>query len=72
MVFAEPHWMNDEDWETACSIKDSGANAIVLLGGLSKYFKIFIVGNFFSHIIYVSMKKGEPEISILHLKEETK
>lgn len=37
-----------------------------------KYFKIFIVGNFFSHIIYVSMKKGEPEISILHLKEETK
>ena len=37
-----------------------------------KNFKIFIVGNFFSHIIYVSMKKGEPEISILHLKEETK
>lgn len=37
-----------------------------------KNFKIFIVGNFFSHIIYVSMKKGESEISILHLKEETK
>lgn len=41
-------------------------------GKCPKYFKIFIVGNFFSHIIYVSMKKGEPEISILHLKEETK
>lgn len=37
-----------------------------------KKVKIFIVGNFFSHIIYVSMKKGEPEISIFHLKEETK
>lgn len=41
-------------------------------GFLAKKVKIFIVGNFFSHIIYVSMKKGEPEISILHLKEETK
>lgn len=41
-------------------------------GKCPKYFKIFIVGNFFSHIIYVSMKKGGPEISILHLKEETK
>ena len=45
---------------------------IHIQGEYPKYFKIFIVGKFFSHIIYVSMKKGEPEISILHLKEETK
>ena len=34
LVFADLHWMNDEDWETIRSIKKFGADAIVLLGDI--------------------------------------